>query len=391
MDSDFGLTISNASRRRGRVNRAVHTSEMSVSAGPSPAVFERTLDEYVFDKNDNEDFTPPRITNDEDKIDPEYVPHEYHHKHDPNTVYLQGPPGIRGPPGPEGPRGPSGPPGPEGAMGPEGKMGPLGLMGPPGQKGDKGDRGPKGPPGEKGDRGERGDPGKRGEPGLRGQRGHDGKIGPPGPQGLKGIQGIEGPPGKTGPQGPQGPEGREGPPGPPGPQGLIGPMGQQGECGPIGPRGPQGPRGPEGKEGMRGKQGERGDKGDQGEKGEKGDPGPPCVCSKDPIHQNKAKIAKKFTSGGEFNIPEDVQVAIITTTDYVTLKLPRLMNGHQNEDLTAPSICITIRSLSCSNTRHRLVCSIDNSINGGSQLYEFKAGLTIEVYSFGSEWYTHSY
>jgi len=384
MNSEF--TISNgASMRLRRKEKFTQKMSPNISFINSENGNE-TLEHYVYQKiNKEEELICDGCVNEEEKEEEkEYEDYFYKGK------YLEGPHGPPGPQGNQGPQGPQGSQGPPGSQGSQGIPGPEGRQGPPGPLGSRGEKGSRGPPGEKGEKGEIGDPGFRGERGLKGAIGDIGKKGIQGPPGPRGLKGDFGPPGQCGIQGPEGPEGAKGERGEKGIQGPPGPRGEQGIQGPFGQKGEPGPQGPEGKQGKQGSIGPQGPEGQIGQIGPPGPEGPPCCCSQDIVHTGRAKIAKKITSGGEYEILIDTHIIIITTTDYVILKLPRLSNNQENENLMAPSVEIIIRSLP-STSKHRLVCKSKNTINGISMVYEFQAGSSIVAYSFNDEWYTVNY
>ncbi len=172
--------------------------------------------------------------------------------------------------------------------------------------------------------------------------------------------------------------------------GPTGPRGHRGDDGGEGPRGPTGPRGDHGMRGSRGfegSQGERGERGPEGPPGPTGPAGPPCRCTEDPVHSGRAVIAKRLPHGGEYQVEKDVSRLIITSSESLQLTLPRLDNDHQTDDNIGYSVELVIRSFPMGNVRHRLVSYSGNTINEAGQVFEFDAGHTVDLFSFGRHWY----
>lgn len=223
------------------------------------------------------------------------------------TIYVEGPRGLRGeqgfvgpagPQGGQGPQGPEGKAGPPGPQGPNGPPGPCGPQGPAGERGPKGWSGPAGPPGPQGNQGPRGVPGPCGEKGCKGDTG---------PQGSPGVPGVPGPKGSRGDFGPRGPEGPIGPPGPKGDIGIRGPPGPEGPLGPKGDSGPQGPPGPQGPQGP---------------------PGPACCKSKD--HDPLLIKVRIIENGGVHNLSSDDGFVVVSSSNSATLILPESARKSSN-------------------------------------------------------------
>jgi hypothetical protein len=66
--------------------------------------------------------------------------------------------------------------------------------------------------------------------------------------------------------------------------------------------------------------------------------------------------------------------------------LPQLQNDHQRNDNIAFSTALTIRAFPGSS-RHKILAQQGNRINDSSTVYEYMAGATLDLYSFGNTWY----